>query len=230
MIKILLIDDDVEFCELLSNRLTTEGFETSVAHSGNTGIELSFNNDFSIILLDVMLPGVNGYDVLKEIRKEISIPIIMLTARGDEVDRVIGLELGADDYIPKPFSSRELVARIRAVLRRSSNAIKLVDGKRLNNININGLILDHNKSEATYQGVDLMLTHIEYSIVELLAQHHCKVVSRDEISKIVFGRELNAFDRSIDFHICNIRRKFISIASLDNIIKSVRSIGYSLII
>lgn len=216
--NILIIDDDTELCELLESYLCGEGFTVSSVHDGITGLKAVTENAYSIVILDVMLPGMDGFTLLKEIRKIKDVPIFMLTARAEDTDIITGIETGADDYLSKPYNPRELLVRIKAILRRSSIPVKghilQLGGIRLNTATFNASVGER----------DLSLTSAEFQILEILMRNSGTSVSREEITRAVFDRELNSFDRSIDVHISNIRKKLGS----SDVIKSIRGAGYLL--
>mgnify|MGYP002739404567 CR=1 FL=1 len=199
MSKLLLVDDDIELTELLSALLKLEGFEVQTANNGLEALQ-KLDEGHELVLLDVMMPKLNGLDTLKEIRKVSNVPVMMLTARGDDIDRVLGLELGADDYLPKPFNDRELVARIKAILRRSV-LLKTENGKSTKNSE------NENSQRAIYQGKDLNLTSTEFLLFYQLIQSPNGSATRDELSEKVLGKPLTPFDRSIDMHMSNLRKK-----------------------
>lgn len=221
--KILVIDDDTVLCELLGEYLETEGYDIMSVHNGNEGAELVLSEEFDLIILDVMLPGMGGFDVLKTVRKEIMTPILMLTAKGDDIDKIVGLEMGADDYLPKPYNPRELLARIKAILRRSASGKE--SAARPETISLGGFHLDTAKLTATFNNEPMGLTVVEFNILEMLLSNAGSLVSRENIAQKVLGRELSSFDRSIDVHVSNIRKK----AGNPDIIKSIRGAGYQLI-
>ncbi|NQZ87174.1 MAG: response regulator transcription factor [Colwellia sp.] len=221
--KILIIDDDKELTELLTEYLSYEGFELEACHDGVTGLERAYDESFSLILLDVMMPKLNGFEVLKALGGQHNIPILMLTAKGDNDDRVRGLELGADDYLAKPFQHRELLARINAILRR----IKIVKshGNSIDNQQINGVILDHSTRQVFCHQQRVELTGTEFQILDLLMNNASQIVSKNVISEQILKRKLSAFDRSIDMHISNIRRKLLEFSPNDKL-KTIRGAGY----
>ena len=223
--RILVIDDDRELCGLLEEYLVAEGFAVESVHTGPQGAEQASQGNYALIVLDVMLPGLNGFDVLRRIRGESSVPVVMLTARGEEVDRIVGLEMGADDYLPKPFNPRELVARIRAILRRQSTARK---GGAAGGgvVVVGGLVLDPGRRTVLQGERPVVLTSIEFSVLELLLAQAGRVISRDDICSQALGRQLNSFDRSIDVHVSSLRRKLGPAGDSSERIKSVRGIGY----
>lgn len=223
--RILVIDDDRELCGLLEEYLVAEGFAVESVHTGPQGAEQASQGNYALIVLDVMLPGLNGFDVLRRIRGESSVPVVMLTARGEEVDRIVGLEMGADDYLPKPFNPRELVARIRAILRRQSTAQK--EGAAAEAVLVVGdLVLDPGRRTVLQGERPVVLTSIEFSVLELLLAQAGRVISRDDICSQALGRQLNSFDRSIDVHVSSLRRKLGPAVDSSERIKSVRGIGY----
>ena len=222
--RILLIDDDVELCELMVRFLSSEGFDVESAHDGITGLEMIQSGDYDLAVLDIMMPGKNGMDVLRELRQNSNIPVIMLTARGEEMDRIIGLELGADDYVPKPCNPRELSARIRAIQRRiEGNAPSNQSGS----IRQFGSIEWHPQSRSIYENdVAVELTATEYNILAALMEHAGEVVSKQELSKAALGRRYGPFDRSLDVHIGHLRKKLSPISNEQPRIKTVHSVGW----
>ncbi|QUI64495.1 response regulator [Pseudoalteromonas sp. A22] len=220
--SILLIDDDQELCSLLKEYFTAEGFEVAMAHTGTEGLQLALKQNFDLILLDVMLPEMDGFEVLKALRVQKMTPVIMLTAKGDDFDRIFGLELGADDYIPKPFNHRELLARVKAITRR-------VDHYKQHSpddtFTIHQLRLDVASRSATVNGEVLSLTGTEYEVLLLLVKTAGEVVDKQTISRQVLGRPLVPYDRSIDMHVSNVRKK-IAALSEHTYIKTIRGAGY----
>ena len=221
--KILIIDDDKELTELLTEYLSYEGFELEACHDGVAGLARAYDASFSLILLDVMMPKLTGFEVLKALGGQHSIPILMLTAKGDNDDRVRGLELGADDYLAKPFQHRELLARINAILRR----IKIVktNENSMDNQQINAVILDHATRQVFCHQQRVELTGTEFQILDLLMNNASQIVSKNLISEQILKRKLSAFDRSIDMHISNIRRKLLEFSPSDKL-KTIRGAGY----
>ncbi|MEW6711320.1 MAG: response regulator transcription factor [Candidatus Riflebacteria bacterium] len=225
MKKILVIDDDVELCSLLEEYLESEGFTTRIANAGKHALELATSHEFDLITLDVMLPEINGIELLKKIRGCSKVPVIMLTARGDEVDRILGLELGADDYLPKPFSPRELVARIRAIFRRTEGSAP-ADLEESSRIQVADLVIDRNTRVVLQNGEPIACTEVEFSILDFLLQHAGQVVDRQELAEKSLGRRLDYFDRSLDVHMSNLRRKLgHHLGDLERI-KTIRGAGY----
>ncbi|WP_219593008.1 response regulator transcription factor [Aeromonas salmonicida] len=224
--KILLVDDDLELGTMLSEYLGGEGFVTTHVLAGKSGVQHALSGNYVAVVLDIMLPDINGSEVLRQIRHDSMIPVIMLTAKGDNIDRVIGLEMGADDYVPKPCYPRELVARLRAVLRRVEPAPAPAgkgDGLRLAE-----LTLSPATRQCHWQGEPLELTATEFNLLELLLRAPERVVSKDELSLHGLGRPREPYDRSVDVHICNIRQKLQALAGEAIGIETVRSIGYRL--
>ncbi|AKH87673.1 envelope stress response regulator transcription factor CpxR [Edwardsiella tarda] len=229
MNKILLVDDDRELTSLLQELLDLEGFEVIVAHDGEQALAM-LDASIDLLLLDVMMPKKNGIDTLKELRQHHQTPVIMLTARGSELDRVLGLELGADDYLPKPFNDRELVARIRAILRRSSWNEQQQNGDNGAPIlQVDRLQLNPGRQEASFDGQPLELTGTEFTLLYLLAQHLGQVVSREHLSQEVLGKRLTPFDRAIDMHISNLRRKLPERQDGQPWFKTLRGRGYLMV-
>ncbi|MBN1141666.1 MAG: response regulator transcription factor [Deltaproteobacteria bacterium] len=230
MNRILIVDDDIELCELLTEYLGQEGFEVSSVHGADDGIAQSAAGGYSLLVLDVMLPGKSGFEVLREIRQHSRIPVIMLTARGDEVDRIVGLEMGADDYMPKPFNPRELVARIRAIQRRTVSPPR-TDREDLNAaLKIGDIELDPGARTVHRSGAEVILTAVEFSFLEMLLRHAGQVVSRENLAREVLGRPLSPYDRSIDVHISSLRRKIAPEGNGCDQIKTIRGVGYQFIL
>lgn len=226
--KVLLVDDDIELTELLGSYLERDGFGVHAVHNAQAGIDCALNGDFDIAVLDLMMPGdKSGFDALKEIRSASALPVIMLTAKGDDVDRIIGLEGGADDYIAKPCTSRELVARIRAVLRRTNSSFAAVPPSE--SIVLNGLALCPPARSATFNGQDLKLTSTEFSLLLILAKHVGIVVDKAKLSQGALGRHSSRYDRSIDVHISNIRRKLELLSEGSVRIETIFGSGYQLL-
>ena len=232
MSKILLVDDDIELTHLLAEVLRLTGFEVEVANNGQEALD-KLNSSHQLVLLDVMMPVLNGIETLKKIRQTSNVPVMMLTARGEEIDRVLGLELGADDYLPKPFNDRELVARIKAILRRvspsesSQNSTALLSEE--NTLEFCGLVLHSGLQQASYKGQDLGLTGSEFALLHKLVLRPRQIVSREELSMNVLGKHLSPFDRSIDMHMSNLRKK---LPERDNglpWLKTLRGRGYLLV-
>lgn len=221
--QILLIDDDVELTQLLSDYLSSEGFTVRCCHDGISGLSKAHDSSIDLILLDVMMPKLNGFEVLKALGGAHTVPILMLTAKGDDADRILGLELGADDYLAKPFHHRELLARINAIFRR----IDIVNSKQTTHQHqvINHVELDHGKREVNCHGNMVELTGTEFEMLTCLMEQHGQIVSKEVLSEQVLGRKLSAFDRSIDMHVSNIRRKLKEAGEQEKI-KTIRGSGY----
>ena len=229
MPKVLLIDDDVELVGLIAEYLQREGFEVTAAHDGEAGMNAALTGQFDIAVLDVMLPRQNGVDTLRRIRGSSALPVIMLTARGDETDRVIGLELGADDYVPKPCTPRELTARIRAILRRTVQAAS--DDEAGTAPLVAGLlVLWPGSRQVQWNGQALDLTSTEFNLLEVLAQKAGRPASKNELSERGLGRPLVRFDRSIDVHISSLRHKIGPMPDGRSCIQTVYRQGYQLIV
>ncbi|HGJ5876124.1 MAG TPA: envelope stress response regulator transcription factor CpxR [Arsenophonus sp.] len=228
MHKILLVDDDHELTSLLKELLEMEGFSVIIAYDGEQALKL-IDSTIDLLLLDIMMPQKNGIDTLKEIRRQYQIPVIMLTARGSDLDRVLGLELGADDYLPKPFNDRELVARIRALLRRSNWSEQSQENLNSSICQVDGLQLNSGRQEASFNGKVLDLTGTEFTLLYLLAQYLGQVVSRERLSQEVLGKRLTPFDRAIDMHISNLRRKLPERTDGLPWFKTLRGRGYLMV-
>lgn len=220
MDRVLIVDDDVQLCRLLSERLGTEGFALESVHDGIRGLERALSMEHALVVLDLMLPGMGGLDVLRKLRARSPIPVLILTARGEDIDRILGLEIGADDYVPKPFNPRELVARVRAILRRTSNP-----GPAASPLITGDIRLDPQSREATLKDTPLNLTSVEFTLLELLLRQAGHVVTREHLTESVLGRKLGPFDRVIDVHISNIRKK-LGPSDHGQRIKSIRGSGY----
>ena len=212
----LIIDDDTELCALLEEFLGREGFSVAVEHHGMSGLERALAGAFDLIVLDLMLPGLDGFGLLKRLRASSRVPVLMLTARGADEDRIVGLDLGADDYLAKPFNPRELVARIRAILRRVQ-----VRGK--GRIEVNGVTVDPGTREVFCGSRRVEMTTLEFDILEILVRSAGRVVSRDALMESMYNRKATPFDRSIDMHVSHLRRKLETSRAL---IKTVRGVGY----
>ncbi|MGI9279973.1 MAG: response regulator [Endozoicomonas sp.] len=222
-LELLLIDDDIELCELLIEYLATEGYSVNAVHDGESGVHAALSGEYQLILLDVTLPKLNGFDVLKKIRQTSDIPVLMLTARGDDVDRIIGLEIGADDYLPKPYNHRELVARIKAILRRGRTPGAEVGNKVLS---IDDITLNLANREAKIGDILLELTATEFMVLKALIEKAGELISRDELTQIALNRRLTLYDRAIDMHVSNVRKKIGTRPDGSPRIKTVRGAGY----
>lgn len=226
MSAILMIDDDIELCQLVAEYLALDGLSFHAEHTGPNGLAEARTGQYQLILLDIMLPGMDGLSVLKALRNDNYCPVLMLTARGDDVDRIVGLELGADDYLAKPFNPRELVARIKAILRRAD--LMQAPTNLTTILNVNGLVLNPQNRQVQCNDQVLNLTVTEFQLLEILMQQPGVVHSKDELSKKVLGKRLQMYDRSLDMHISNIRKK-ISQYCPDEKIKTLRGAGYLLL-
>ena len=219
--RLLLIDDDVELCELITRFLAGEGFRVDSATDAGQGVQRALSGEYRLILLDVMMPDMNGFDVLRRIRAESRLPVLMLTAKGDTLDRVLGLEMGADDYLPKPFDPPELAARVRAILRRASlqfgGPAPLV---------VADVELDAGTRTVRKKGKLIDLTTVEFDLLAALVRTAGSTVSREDLARDVLGREFSPFDRSIDTHVCNLRKKIGLLEDGTERIKGVRGAGY----
>lgn len=222
----LLVDDDRELCQMLTEYLSAEHFDVKSVHDGAVALEELRANHFEILILDVMLPSVSGFDVLRQLGASYGTPILMLTARGDDVDRIVGLELGADDYLSKPFNPRELVARIRAILRRASN--RSGRGSAPDELAVGPVLLHTGTHLVHVSGKSVPLTGAEFRVLELLMRSAGQVISREAMTEQALGRKLVAYDRSVDTHISNLRRKLDLEAGKNPEIKNVRGSGYTL--
>ncbi|MDD9155740.1 response regulator [Aliivibrio sp. S4TY2] len=222
MAKILLVDDDIELTALLKDILSLEGYQVTEANNGIEGLE-AITNDLDLILLDIMMPKMNGMDMLRKLRETNETPVLMLTAKGEEIDRVIGLELGADDYLPKPFSDRELLARIRAILRRTQNKTKESNSS---SIKYQGIEIFIGKQEAYNHGELLDLTGTEFGLLSQFIQKPGEIISKEELSLEVLGKRLAPFDRAIDMHVSNLRKKLPPLSEGKPRIKTLRGRGY----
>ncbi|HDR1002938.1 response regulator [Pasteurella multocida subsp. multocida] len=230
MPKILLVDDDVELIELLAELLTLEGFEIDMANNGLQALQ-KLDLSYDLVLLDIMMPVLNGVETLKKIRQEFSVPVIMLTARGDDIDRILGLELGADDYIPKPFNDRELVARIKAILRRTQPAATLNTEVKENRSEFVfcDIALYPGRQQAFHHDKDLELTGTEFALLQKLVLNPGQILSRESLSIEILGKQLTPFDRAIDMHMSNLRKKLPPRTDGSPWFKTLRGRGYLLV-
>jgi two-component system response regulator CpxR len=218
-VNILLVDDDAELGSLMQEFLKREGFTVECELEGQKGLERASSGAVDLVVLDVMLPGMDGFEILRRLRQRSKVPVIMLTARGEDVDRIIGLELGADDYLPKPFNPRELAARIRAILRRYEPRPAATAGR----LEVNGVALDPGTREVFSHGKPVELTTFEFDILEMLMRSAGRVLSRDALMENFYSRKATPFDRSIDMHISHLRKK---LEHGDTLIKTIRGVGY----
>lgn len=225
MTAVLLVDDDVELAEMLGDYLAQDGFLVTTMHDGASGVEAALSGDFAIAVLDVMMPGLSGIEVLRRIRAVSAMPVLMLTAKGDDLDRIVGLELGADDYVPKPCQPRELAARLRAILRRAAPVAATNNAP----IVVGELRVRPEQRLAEWAGVRLDLTSTEFNLLEILARHAGRPVSKSDLSVAALGRPLARFDRSIDVHLSSIRHKLGTLADGRSCIQTVYRQGYQLI-
>lgn len=226
MTRVLLVDDDVELGAMLAEYLEQEGFHARTEHDGEAGLRAALSGCYSILVLDMMLPRLNGIEVLRQIRTQSQLPVLMLTARDDDIDCIMGLELGADDYVAKPCSPRKLLARIKAVLRR-------IEPRRIDSLNaplqVGPLSLWPGRRHAEWAGVRLDITATEFNLLEALARRAGTIVSKHDLSCLALGRPLERFDRSIDVHMSNIRQKLPPRADFRSWIQNVRGMGYFLL-
>ncbi|HEY6445867.1 MAG TPA: response regulator transcription factor [Acidobacteriaceae bacterium] len=220
MERVLLVDDDVQLCKLLGERLGTEGYSIEAVHDGARGLERALSTEYALVVLDLMLPGMGGLEVLRRLRTVSPVPVLMLTARGEDSDRILGLEMGADDYLPKPFNPRELIARIRAILRRTSRA-----EASAGTLVVGDLRIDPAVREVWLEDEPLHLTSAEFTLLEVFMREPGRVLSREQLTESVLGRKLGPFDRVIDVHVSNLRRK-LGIPHDGQRIKAVRGSGY----
>lgn len=219
--NILIVDDDTELTDLLVQFLEPEGFAVICVHDGDSAVKRALNQNFDAIILDVMLPRLNGFEVLKAIREHSETPVLMLTARGDDIDRIVGLEIGADDYLPKPCNPRELVARLRAILRRTK---KISTHRPI--IEHQDILVDCSKRLALHNGEPMELTNAEFNILEMLIKSPGQAFSKEELTEYALGRKYTAYDRSIDVHISNLRNKLGENQDGELLVKTVRGFGY----
>jgi two-component system response regulator CpxR len=227
MSHILVIDDDTELCELLAEYLKPEGFEITAVHDGEQGLQLAVSGagQYDLIVLDIMLPGMNGFEVLQRLRSQADTPVLMLTARDEEVDRIVGLEMGADDYLPKPFNPRELIARARAILRRTKDRPDK-SATPPPQITVGDIELDTGARVVHRNGEQVELTSVEFSLLEMLLRAAGHVVTREQLAEDVLGRALTAYDRSVDVHLSSLRKKLGHKVGEIERIKTVRGSGY----
>jgi two-component system response regulator CpxR len=217
-VRILVVDDDVELASLLREFLEREGFQVDAAHTGPKGLDAAARGGYDLVVLDVMLPGMDGFEILRRLRPHSRVPVLMLTARGEDIDRIVGLELGADDYLAKPFNPRELLARIRAIMRRIEP--RPSDGR----LDINGVVLDPGSREVFCDGRRVDVTTLEFDILEQLMRAAGRVLSRDTLMEALYNRKATPYDRSMDMHISHLRKKLEGCGR--TLIKTVRGVGY----
>ncbi|HEX6906688.1 MAG TPA: response regulator transcription factor [Terriglobales bacterium] len=226
MDRVLVVDDDVELCDLVKEFLEPEGLQVEAVHNGNRGLERALSGEHALVVLDVMLPGMNGLDVLRKLRATSTVPVLLLTARGQDVDRIVGLELGADDYLPKPFNPRELVARIRAILRRTKGGEGGERQALQTSVRVGDIELNPATRTVLRGGEAVDLTAVEFNLLDVLLREAGRVVTRDELAKIALGRMFSPYDRSIDMHISKLRKKLGEDGKGGERIKTVRGVGY----
>jgi two-component system, OmpR family, response regulator CpxR len=224
--RILVIDDDVELCGLVSEFLAPEDFEVESVHDGERGLQRALSGECQLVVLDIMLPGMNGLEVLRRLRKTSRIPVLLLTARGEDVDRIVGLEVGADDYLPKPFNPRELVARIRAILRRTKGGGKAGETPVPEMVKVGDIELDPATRSVRQKGKPVELTSVEFNLLQVLLGEAGRVVTRERLVDAVLSRKFSPFDRSIDMHVSKVRKKLGDSDSGADHIKTVRGVGY----
>ncbi|MBV9574828.1 MAG: response regulator transcription factor [Acidobacteriales bacterium] len=224
MERILVIDDDVELCGLVTEYVEPEGFQVEAVHHGTQGLDRALSGEHLLVILDVMLPGLNGFEVLRRLRDTSQIPVLLLTARGEDVDRIVGLEIGADDYLPKPFNPRELVARIRAILRRTKNTESFRESTPI--VKVGDVELDPGTRTATQKGTPVELTSVEFNLLYVLLSEAGRVVTRERLAQVVLSRKFSPFDRSIDMHVSKVRKKLGDSEHGGALIKTVRGVGY----
>jgi two-component system response regulator CpxR len=225
--KILIVDDDTKLCRLVADYLEPMGYAVEAAHNGSQGLEMILSGDYHAVILDVMMPRMDGFEVLKRLRRESDVPVLMLTARGEETDRIVGLEMGADDYLPKTFSSRELLARLRAVTRRySKSKERKISQEKPELLVFGDLEINSSARRASLGSKPLNLTPIEYDLLACLAGAAGRVLSRDQLLDAVAGRSYEVFDRSVDVHISSLRRKLGEDPRNPRFIQTVRTAGY----
>lgn len=225
MDRILVIDDDVEMCGMLAEYLQSRGMNVESVHNGEQGLKRALSGEHSLIVLDIMLPGIQGIELLRRLRTESNARVLLLSARGEEVDRVVGLEVGADDYVPKPFSPRELLARIRAILRRPEASPSMKQGPP-ERIVVGDVEMNFGNRTTKRGSEEVDLTALEFNLLQLLLRNAGRVVTRDQVAKEVLERQFSAFDRSMDVHVSKLRHKLGPLPSGAERIKSVRSVGY----
>jgi DNA-binding response OmpR family regulator len=226
MTQVLLIDDDTELVGMFTEYLEQEGFRVACAHDGETGAREALSGQYAIVILDVMMPRMNGIETLRRIRAASRIPVLMLTGRGDDADRILGLELGADDYVTKPCTPREMTARVRAILRRTQGTSTEGSGITLS---VGKLTMLPEQRRATWDGVPLELTSTEFNLLEVLARNAGRPVSKNDLSEQGLGRPLARFDRNIDVHLSSLRHKLGTLADGRSCLQTVYRLGYQLI-
>jgi DNA-binding response OmpR family regulator len=228
--RLLIIDDDHGLVNLLKRFLEGEGFHVDAAYDQATGLTAALSNDHELIILDVMLPGGTGFELLKALRAQSSVPVLLLTARGEAVDRILGLEIGADDYLAKPFDPRELVARIRAIFRRTREPAPALASRGDHDeiLSVGDISMSLGTRTVTCSNTPVELTSVEFNVLELLLRHAGSVVTREQIAEVALGRPLNIFDRSVDVHVSRLRKKLSTCPGTDELIRPIRGTGYFL--
>ncbi|MCW8887101.1 MAG: response regulator transcription factor [Motiliproteus sp.] len=232
MSRILLVDDDKELCQLLQEFLQLESFDVDVCHDGQSALTRALNHYYDVIVLDVMMPKLNGFDTLRELRNESNTPVLMMTARGEEIDRIVGFEMGADDYLPKPCSPRELVARLKAIIRRVGleSGGETCQPTESDHLVVADLEMFSGAHRVLCDQTSLELTHTEFSLLQQLMQQPGSLVSKEELTRKALNKKLGPYDRSIDMHMSNLRRKLGPYSSGQARIKTVRGMGYLLLL
>lgn len=228
--RLLIVDDDHALVNLLKRFLEGEGFHVDAAFEHDTGLAAARSGNYELLILDVMLPGGSGFELLKALRHDSALPVLLLTARGEAVDRILGLEIGADDYLAKPFDPRELVARVRAVLRRTRESAAAPASRPDHDevLTVGEINIHMGTRTVTFAGNPVDLTSVEFNVLELLLRNAGSVVTREQIAEVALGRPLNAFDRSVDVHVSRLRKKLGGYPGSDDLIRPIRGIGYFL--
>ena len=226
MNRVLIVDDDVELCGMVTEYLSREGFEVSAAHTGEDGVREAQAQEYAIVIIDIMLPQMNGFEVLRRIRMRSRTPALILSARGDDVDRIVGLELGADDYLPKPFNPRELVARLYAILRRTAPVGMTVPEAARSRLRVGDIETDFATRVVRCKGMPVNLTIMEFNLLEALLRKPGQVVTRQELFHGVLGRDFTPYDRSLDVHVSNLRKKLGHERTGVERIRGIRGVGY----
>jgi two-component system response regulator CpxR len=227
--RLLIIDDDHALVDLLKRFLEGEGFRVDAAYDHASGLSAALSSEHELIILDVMLPGGSGFELLKALRQHSSVPVLLLTARGEAVDRILGLEIGADDYLAKPFDPRELVARVRAIFRRTREpAAAAAHNQQEATLSVGDISMSLATRTVTCRDAPVDLTSVEFNVLELLLRHAGSVVTREQIAEVALGRPLNSFDRSVDVHVSRLRKKLGGSPAAEDLIRPIRGIGYFL--
>ena len=226
MNRVLIVDDDVELCGMVTEYLSREGFEVSAAHTGEDGVREAQTDEYAIVIIDIMLPQMNGFEVLRRVRTRSRTPALILSARGDDVDRIVGLELGADDYLAKPFNPRELVARLHAILRRTAPVGMTVPEAARSRLRVGDIEMDFATRVVRCNGTPVNLTTMEFGLLEALLRKPGQVVTRQELFHDVLGRDFTPYDRSLDVHVSNLRKKLGHERTGVERIRGIRGVGY----